>query len=164
MSGESVSRHVELNRRHHCRPVLAGALVLVASFVLFACGNSTTTPSPTAALSTTTPLLANGPIIGMPGQPPGGFIVSLNDSHYLNIELALQSTNVTDSSELSADTPELLKAVVSVFGGMGYSYLQDAANQPAEKAAILQDFQQILGKKDGLPQVSAVYFTNFQLQ
>ena len=108
--------------------------------------------------------LAMGPIVGMPGQPSGGMVVSLNDSHYLNIELALQSTNVTDSSELSADAPELQNAVISVFGGMGYSYLQDAANQPAEKAAILQDFQQILGKKNGLPQVSAIYYTNFLLQ
>jgi flagellar basal body-associated protein FliL len=108
--------------------------------------------------------LASGPIVTMPGQPAGGMVVSLDDGHYLDVEVSLQTTNVTDSTELSADGPQFANAVISVFGGMGYSYLQSGANQTAAKAILLQDFQQILGKKDGLPQLSAIYYTEFLLQ
>jgi flagellar basal body-associated protein FliL len=106
-----------------------------------------------------------------PKDPPAGALVSLPqmtlnlaDGSDLQVQLALRLSKPANAKTISTDQPLFANAEIAVFGQQTYSVLLTAQGKAAVLAALLSDFQSITGPADGVPQVLAVYYTDFVMQ
>ncbi|HXW33957.1 MAG TPA: flagellar basal body-associated FliL family protein [Acidimicrobiales bacterium] len=90
--------------------------------------------------------------------------VNLADGHLVQLSLALQLTAVASSKEIDADQPIFEDAAISILGAQTDASLLAPGGRDAVKAQLLARFQQIAGDVDGVPQITAVYYTDFIIQ
>lgn len=106
-----------------------------------------------------------------PGKVPAGEVYSLGsvttslaDGHLIQTTIELQLTVVASTKTVGLKQPQLLNAAIQTLGEQTYGGLLPASGRTALKAALLKDFQGVLGTSGGAPEVDGVYLTSFVLQ
>jgi flagellar basal body-associated protein FliL len=106
-----------------------------------------------------------------PGKVPPGQVYSLGsvttslaDGHLIQTTIQLQLTVVANPKAVGLKQPQLLNAAIQTLGEQTYAGLLPPGGRTALKAALLKDFQGVLGTSGGAPEVDKVYLTSFVLQ
>jgi len=106
-----------------------------------------------------------------PGDVPAGQVyslgsvtTSLSDGHLIQTTIELQLTVVASPKKVATEQPQLLNAAIATLGQQTYAGLLPPSGRAALKAALLGDFQGVLGTSGGVPEVKGVYLTSFVLQ
>jgi flagellar basal body-associated protein FliL len=94
----------------------------------------------------------------------GELTVNLSDGHLLQTTIALQLTAVAPPKTIAADQPQFQNAAIAVLGAYTYPQLLAPGERSASQTALLAQFQKIAGDSDGVPAVTAVYYTGFVMQ
>ena len=107
----------------------------------------------------------SGSIIELQTEAGGSSITTnLSDGHLAQLAISLQMTKVANMKEEAKDEDELMGDTIAILGQSTYNELLAPSGRAALRAALLANYQQVLGPLDGAQQVSGVYFTSFVLQ
>ncbi len=90
--------------------------------------------------------------------------LNLSDNHLLQVQLVLQLSKTADTASINSHNPQIMDAMIAVFGSMTSTQLETEQGKEQAKQQLITAFENIVGKSQGFPQIMGIYFTDFVMQ